>query len=448
MRYKRSTILATVVATILVSSLASPEALAQTSATEDREFVGYDPGRCVAATRMIDGLNRHDYRDSTVFDPARDSLFTATVERIKACDEAYGGTTDDPIQRLNLARVKLFTDQDAEAAEVIRRHMTAMADLSDEEKAWELNLIVSDYLAGKPARLEEAAEAVAELDALGEAAAGMRLLAHTAMMRSAVMRHDDDEMRKEAGAAIEAWHELDEDAQLWHASTLASALVRRANVEALIGDGDGALAVIDSAHGLIPQQARQARTIIGRAQMLYSNIAKDAVPLNAEYWYNIHHLGSDEVPAPGRVTLVLPISRECVGPCLSILAAIRRVKEKFQDDGLDIVFRLTTAGYYLDEAPIDPVEEAERLSDHLLNDAQLPGALAVIETKYSWRSDGRRRNEPPAYARAYPVASLILFDRNGVVRYVADRGGWDLLLETRITRLIEQLIEEEPATTT
>jgi len=41
----------------------------------------------------------------------------------------------------------------------------------------------------------------------------------------------------------------------------------------------------------------------------------------------------------------------------------------------------------------------------------------------------------------YPGARVVLVDRNGIIRYVAD--GWNNALEARITALIERLLAEK-----
>ncbi|HEY8469850.1 MAG TPA: hypothetical protein VIL18_09415 [Longimicrobiales bacterium] len=421
-------------------ALAWHPATAAAQAPAAQPFAGYNPGRCAVAAGMIDGINRHDRRDTTMFTPARDTLFTATVESLRECERAYGGTTSDPAERLNVARVQLFTGQDEAAAATQREHMASMAGRPAEERAWELYLIIRDNLAGKPARLERARAALAELDALGKVAAGLRMAAHAAMMVAAIERYDDDAMRREAAAAVEAWLELDEESRLWRADALASVFLRRAAVEVLAQGGDAARAIVDSASGIIPAQAVTARMTIERARRLYGNMERTAAPLEARFWYNTGATGTNR-PARGRVSLILPALRPCIVTCPPMIDAARRIEARFRGQDLDITFRTRTFGFYADTAPATPLAEAQYDSAYFLHHVRIPGALAVAETKYSFRPDGRRVNEPTTDDLNYPEANVVVVDRNGIIRYVAF--GWDPVLEARVTGLIERLLQEE-----
>ncbi|HEX7089517.1 MAG TPA: hypothetical protein VF192_05235 [Longimicrobiales bacterium] len=432
---------ATVVLAAITLAWHPDTAAAQAPAAQP--FAGYNPGRCAVAARMIDAINRHDRRDTTIYTPRRDTLFTATVESLRECERSYGGTAPHPAEVLNVARVQLLTGQDEAAAATQRQHMASIAGRPAEERAWELYLIIIDNLAGKPARLERARAALAELDALGKAAAGLRVLAHAAMMDEAIERYDDDAMRREAAAALEAWLELDEESRVWRADVLTNVFLRRAAVEMLAQGGDAALAIVDSARGIVPVQARTARMRIDRARRLISgNMGRTAAPLDAQFWYNTGATGTHR-PAPGRVSLILPAYRPCIGVCLPMMDAARRIEARFRGQGLDITFRTRTYGFYADTAPAAPLAEAQYDSAYFLHHVGLPGALAIAETKFGFRPDGRRVNEPTTDDLNYPGASIVVVDRNGIIRYVA--AVWDPVLEARVTELIGRLLQEETA---
>jgi len=440
---------------LLLPALTLPVALllparAAAQPPEGRRFVGYTPSRCAIAAQMIDGINRHDRRDTTVYTPARDTLFTATVESLRECERAYGGTTSDPRERLNVARVQLFTGQDEAAAATQGAHMASMADRPAEERAWELLLIVQDILAGKPARLERARAVLAELDALGKAAASVRTVAHYLMMQEAIERSDDEWMRQEAAAVVKAWQELDEATREFRSFWLMRSIRDRAAVEALAHGRDAALVVLDSAKGLIPS-GWSAREEISRLERMYAVMGKVGAPFEARFWYNTGETRPRR-PAPGRVSLALTLVRPCtdVTGCLPMVEAARRIAARFQGQDLDITFRTRTLGFYADTAPATPLAEAQYDSAYFLHHVKIPGALAVAETKFSFRMDGRRVNEPTTDDLNYPGpwqgAGVIVVDRKGVVRYVA-ASWWHPVLETRISSLIEQLLQETADTT-
>ena len=402
-------------------------------------FAGYNPGRCVVAARVIDGVNSHDRRDTSRYTPARDTLFTATTRSVRTCEASFGGATTDDEQTLHLARLQLLTAEDQAAMATARRHLGSVAGRSPEMRAWELYLLVTDNLNGKPARVEQARQALAQLDKLGKAAASVRTLAHAAMADDAIERFDDATMRTETAAVLAAWQELDAETRLWRASALASALVGRAQVEALVRGGDAARAVMDSALGIVPPAAKQARMYVEGTHRVLQNIDKKAASLDARFWYNVGKTGTTR-PAAGRVSLVVPIYRPCMGGCLSMLDGIRRIARQFREQDLDITFRTRTFGFYLDTAPASPLAEAKYDSLYLLGDVGLPGALAIAETKYSWKADGRRIDEPTVDALNFPGAAVILIDRRGIIRYAAS--SWSGVFEERVTKLIERAIAE------
>ena len=67
-----------------------------------------------------------------------------------------------------------------------------------------------------------------------------------------------------------------------------------------------------------------------------------------------------------------------------------------------------TWGFYADTAPMPPLEEAQHDSIYFFEHTRLPGMLAVYETKYTWRPDGRRRNQPTPQEVNYNFASVII----------------------------------------
>lgn len=435
----RSRILPVALASLALAGLPRFGAAQQQPAAQEFGSGNFDPGRCVIAAQVLDGVNRHDRRDTSRYSPARDTLFTATTRSVQQCAAAYGRTTIEDTETLNQGRVQLLTAQDQEAIATARRHLGSVASRSPAIRAWELYLLVSDNLSGKPARVEQARQALAQLDGLGAPAASVRTLAHALMAGDAIERFDDAAMRTEVAAVVAAWKELDVESRLWRANTLASALVNRAQVEAVVRGGDAARAVMDSALGIVPPAAQMARAMVERTHTALKNIDKKAAPLDAQFWYNVGSTGTTR-PATGRVSLVLPIFRPCAGGCQAMLDGIRRIARQFRDQDLDVTFRTRTYGFYLDTAPAAPAAEAKYDSLYLLGQVGLPGALAIAETKYSWKPDGRRTNHPTPDDVNFPGANVLLIDRRGIIRYAA--GGWNPIFEERITKLVEQALSE------
>lgn len=421
-----------------------------------RPFAGFIPGRCVIATREIDRVLRRDMVDTVAYSAASDTLFTTTADSVRMCQASFGGTTTDEREALALAQTRLFTRQDSIALATARRHLHAFAKRTPAERAWELYLSASDNLEGKPARLARAHASIVQMDALGKPAASVRVLAHYSLAFLTFGRSMDSTTRAETDAAIRAWKELPQETRLWRSTTLASTYLLRAQLEALTTGADAARATIDTALATLPLEAKMARALVGQAKEMYAIMGKKAEPIEAAFWYNTGApeaggvgLGSVSLvaaPAPttrptrGKVSILLDVYRPCVGGCFRTLASMRRYAQRFESRSVEITFHTKTYGFYLDTAPASPLAEAQYDSAYLVHDLQLPGALAVAETKYTWKADGRRINAPTANETHYPATGVAFIDKQGVIRLVTQY--WDRRLEERYAKMIEGWLAE------
>ncbi|HEX6535308.1 MAG TPA: hypothetical protein VF041_11995 [Gemmatimonadaceae bacterium] len=424
-----------------------------------RPFDGFVPGRCVIAAREIDRVLRRGMDDTAAYAPARDTLFTTTADSIRMCQASFGGTTSDEREALALAQSRLFTRQDSVALATARRHLSAFAKRTPAERAWELYLVAIDNLAGKPARLAPAHAASVKMDALGKPAASVRVLAHYELAFIAFGRSMDSTTRAETDAAIAAWKELPQETRLWRSTTLASTYLLRAQLEALTKGGDAARATIDTALATLPLEAKMARALVGEAKTMYAIMGKKAAPIEAAFWYNtgapdaaaaggvgLGQVSLVAAPAPsarptrGKVSILLDVYRPCTGGCFRMLASMRRYAQRFQPRDVEITFHTKTYGFYLDTAPATPLAEAQYDSSYLVHDLQLPGALAIAETQYSWKADGRRINAPTANETHYPATGVAFIDKQGVIRLVTQY--WDRRLEERYAKMIEGWLKE------
>lgn len=430
-------------AALAVPLLSGPGPAAAQVHGPDR-FPGYDPGRCAVATRMIDAVNRHDFRDTTIHSATRDTLFSATVESILACQEVFSPAPTAESERLNAARVQRFTGQDDAAIETERRHLASLAGSPAGERAWALSLMLQDNLAGMPARLGRALELLEEMDALGPAAGGLPVVSRFYIVTAAIAHDDLDLMREQTAALMEAWEALEPEERDWRLIWMLTAVYHSAEMDALVVGQDAALEALETLHAIIPSSQSRVHGQIRGLQRMYRLMDQEAPPLVADFWYNAGAPGPDR-PAPGRVSLVLPLRRPCTeaNRCLSMVDAARRLDHAFGDQGLDITFRTRTVGFYADTAPALPQAEARYDSAYFLHDVEIPGALAIAETNYSFMADGRRVNEPTTDDLNYLQARLVVIDRDGIVRFVAS--DWNPVLEPRLTDLIGRLVGDPTA---
>ncbi|HEY9514665.1 MAG TPA: hypothetical protein VIQ74_03215 [Gemmatimonadaceae bacterium] len=452
MRY--NAVVLTIASTLL---LGAPGGLAAQQ-PQRRDFAGYTPGRCAIARSVLDRVARIGVFDTVAFSPAADTLYSSSTDSLTLCGSSYGRVATDSREELNAGRVNLFTRQDSLAIAAVRRRIKASAKLTPAERAWEHFIAASDYLEGAPPRVERAREEMAALDRLGKPAASVRVLAHYAMMGNALVHNDDSTARAEGRAAITAWKELSDELKLWRADVLASTFRRLGQLEALTRGGDAARAMMDSARVIIPLEAKMARSGIEYDTKMYAIMGKDAKPLKAEYWYNTEDVTESQSsfgqvsivagavptttsrPSRGKVSLLLDLWRPCTSNCYAMVKAMQRYKERFAGRNVELIFLTQTNGFYVDTAPVTPAAEAAYDSSYFLHQIHLPGVLSVVETKYTWKADGRRIDAPSANQLNYPNTSVAIIDKKGVIRYVAN--GWSPRLEERYAQYIEKLLAE------
>src|SRR5699024_1169050 len=145
------------------------------------------------------------------------------------------------------------------------------------------------------------------------------------------------------------------------------------------------------------------RQVVERARKMYTTMDKPAAPLKARFWYNTGaaeqepQLGLEQIsvaagatpstrPTAGKVSLAFAIHRPCVNGCARLLAGVRRLKSHFGDQ-IEVTFLTNTFGFYVDTAPATPEAEARYDSLYFVHDVEVPGAIAITETKYSWKAD-------------------------------------------------------------
>ncbi len=139
--------------------------------------------------------------------------------------------------------------------------------------------------------------------------------------------------------------------------------------------------------------------------------------------------------------MLLTLGRPCTNWCSALLAATHRFRERFGgDESLEVTYLTNTMGFYLDSAPATPEAEARYDSSYFVGERRIPGVIGVVETRYTWQSDGRRLDAPTANEVNYANAFVVISDKRGVVRYIG--GPWSREKEPRYTHVVERLLGE------
>ena len=204
------------------------------------------------------------------------------------------------------------------------------------------------------------------------------------------------------------------------------------------------------------ERANWSRATGERPEALQIPIGVKAAPLSAEHWYPAS-AGSSPRPTPGHPALILFLEHtSCIGDastsdahpapeCVSRMAEVRRIAERFPSLEIDIV--MSTHGQFMYLSPPSPENEATLIRDWI--DAHhVPGAVLGITTTQFWRlpapDDRRIDKETPnlthySFGKSWKVGSgsMFLVDSEGII---AD--AWRLR-EEELGQFIEVLLNRE-----
>jgi hypothetical protein len=407
-----------------------------------KPFEGFTPGACLWVPRMVERLALRDHPDTSAYNPTKDSTIRLARDSAQACSTSAPAPTAG-VALLDEARVQLVTGDDAAARATASRYSGSLTDI--EKKAWALHLIVDDNAHARPERLTDAAAALAELDKLGPPGTRASVLSHLTMARAQRDRWNDSAATAEASASVAKWRTLSPDAALDLASSVVEAFVMKSEIALRTRNAEAARAILDTASQTVPSAAGGARRQIDAMRRLYSVAGKKAAPVQATYWFNLPDTNRVR-PVPGHVSIMLEATHTCGSFCRPRYRALARYAARFGQRGFDIINFTKTVGFYRDVAPVTPAEEARYDSSVFIAGRQMPGALAIYETKFSWLPDGRRVNERTPQELNFPLASLVIIDKRGVIRYAAF--GWDSVLEEPLAKLIDRLLSEDASSGT
>lgn len=176
-------------------------------------------------------------------------------------------------------------------------------------------------------------------------------------------------------------------------------------------------------------------------------IAKVVPEIEGDYWFRSPPVtsmdaGGHTFPVPGKVNVIAFFEggchresekavaagreRETRVNCRSLLAATRRIKERYPD--VQIVIVSKTYGSVGASPPLEPADEARTLAEYFLAFNRLDAVLAVTETPHFKISkiDGRRIDQPTANDMNYNIeghplsrhATFLLTDGEGKLFHV------------------------------
>lgn len=402
-----------------------------------RPFEGFTPGACYWVRRMVEFAASRDHPDTTAYNPTKDSTIALARDSVRYC--AANIAAPVPVTRLlDESRVQLIVGADSLAQAISRQYMAALPDSSVERKAWALHLVVDDDARARPRRIKAAYDAVAELDKLGPKGARASVLAHMTMSEAWQVSWNDSASAAEASQAIAKWRTLAPETALDLADNVTQAFLLKAEIAIRTRDGDAARAILDTATRMLPSLAIGPRRVVEATKRIYSIVGKKAAPIIATYWFKGDSTTTH--PGPGQISIITQAFHDCGAQCRPRYRILGRLVNRFGSRGFEMINFTKTLGFYRETAPVTPADEATYDSTYFFGTRQLPGILAVYETKFRWLPDGRRVNDPTPQEVNYPLSSFVIVDRHGIIRYAA--ASLDPILEEPLAKLIERLLAE------
>ncbi len=387
------------------------------------------PGQCIAAGMRLKRFYWRTRRpDTVVYAPATDSVPKAVLEQIRQCGVRFERATIPERDLLDLARLYTLTGQPERAEAAIERLLAANTTQGEMDQAWTLHLLVASLLGSTPSQPEQAQTYLAKLDALGLSANYAKMGAYSLMARYHLSVGNVAAAHRAATAAVNAGRAMGLNDRLDFARELAGAYTTLAEPTSLIHGALAALDVLDTAASVLsylpPLSSELAfvQSMLSRNRQPYTLLGKPSVAVHGSYWYNVTTEHA-QFPVPGQVTLLVTVESACGGLCFPMYATLRRLHDKYGHQGMSIVLMATTKGYFRNRPQPKPADEAERMRRYWFDFLQLPGVLAVEETAFTRRPDGRRLNETPSNLQNYGDSrSAILIGKDGIVRAAEELG--------------------------
>ncbi len=422
-------------------------------ATDPAVYARYArPATCYGAVQRGYLFYWRSLRQDTVKRIFRSDSTPAIVRTVAKTCAAKFRVDDVPVDQLvDLVKIYLSAGEPELAQRASRRLSSAITTWPADQRGEQLYKLAVAYMRARPAYEREAAKFIAELDAVGPDAAHWQSAVHGLesmdAMASNALPKAISESKKQITATLAQTKSQRIDAQV-NLVTPYYDLSRHTYPEhgaaAAVAALDNASSGFVETYDVGTDGYAALNQYVTQWKEYFSIFGTPAAPLSAKHWFNTNN-DTTTRPAAGQVTLVVFANPHCGGDCYYGYAALRRLHKKYAATGFNIVFVAQTLGYFRDESFTEnPAGEVEEIRKYFLEFLKLPISLAVSETEYSNRLDGRRVNETTVNKKNYPLEreNAVLVDREQKIRYVADlaRGhvssGLENILDAQIAKAL------------
>lgn len=411
------------VAPVLGAQTAGPP-----GASSQDQFARYTtPGQCEqAAIRLTSQYWRDKRPDTVIYAPATDSVPASVVQAARQCAARFSIESAKERELLDLAQLYILGNQDSLAHAAIKRLLATTREQETVQRGWTISQIAGTFLSAAPRRLTEATQYLAQLEALGKPVATWRMFTQSSFARHYMSVNDLASAVTAGKAAVAANSELPQNDRIDWVYSIMGAYGSLADPLSVVEGGPASLALLDTmstdVEQLRPAGSEDLQRLmynVKASRSPYLLFGTTGKPLTADHWYNTK-AGDQTFPKAGVATLIVFGHHACSGNCYPTYATLNRLHSQFGSRGLQIVLVGGTSGYYRNRLAV-PAAESDSAGKYFEGFLKLPAVIAMNETEFSKRHDGRRQNAVSENARNYSRGrSAVLVGKDGQVKLVVN----------------------------
>lgn len=378
------------------------------------------------------------------YQAASSAAFTGSQRMAAECAASFKVETIPPGQLMDLVNLFNMAQDTSGARRATERLMTA-TDLPPRARAQALLMGMNQEVAKVPnyfGIIVGAEKFVAQVDALPDSLADLKLAAHRNMLGRYEYLDVAEGLRIHATAVIALAKQLGKPADMISGySSLARSYADRLHP-------DSAMLILDGAEKeLGAPAAERFKDFRNR----YALIGTKAAEISAEWWINTD-AKTVVGPKPGRVSLIEFTAHWC-GPCKNSYPGLVGLAERFKGKGFDGYMVTSLYGYLGTQRPLTPEQEIEADKIYFGKEHALPFPVAInppakqppVTRPAAGTAQGAQfpvflQPKPDTDYRVGGIPQIIIVDTKGVIRQIVT--GWDQGNTERFSKLIEQLLAE------